>query len=141
VPLSAKRPARAQAAAARAGAEQALRCLMGVYFLASLGHFAHNALELHRYPHMPAWLSGTTVMGAWLALTALGLAGYGVYRSLSAALGLALIGLYGLLGLDALAHYAVAPFAAHTWPMHASILGEALAGLLLAVGCCAIARS
>ena len=118
--------------AARRAAERALLGWMLVYLLASLVHFVHNARELKHYPHMPPWLSGAAVMGAWLALSALGAVGYWLYRSRSALWGLALIALYGLCGLDALAHYAVAPFAAHTLTMHVTILGEALAGVALA---------
>ena len=113
-------------------AQRALLGSMLLYLLASLAHFLHNASELQHYPHMPPWLSGTAVMGAWLALSALGALGYWLYRSVSTSWGLLLIALYGLCGLDALAHYAVAPFAAHTLAMHATIIGEALAGVALA---------
>jgi hypothetical protein len=120
--------------AAHAAAERTLLRLLTIYALASLAHFAHNALELNHYPHMPPWLTASAVMAAWLALSALGLCGYWLYRRGSDTAGLALIVLYGLCGLDALAHYLVAPFAAHGAAMHASILGEALAGVALAAG-------
>jgi hypothetical protein len=128
-------PAAARAPEPASAARQGERTLLGVlviYALASLAHFAHNALELPHYPNMPVGLSASRVMGAWLALSALGLGGYWLYRRGSPAAGLALIVLYGLCGLDALAHYLVAPFAAHSAAMHASILAEALAGTALA---------
>jgi len=45
--------------------------------------------------------------------------------------GLVLIGLYALTGFFGFAHYHVAPVAAHTPAMHASIWLEAVAGALL----------
>src|SRR5262245_65976857 len=91
-----------------------IRVLIGVYFLATLAHFAHNAELIAFYPNMPAWLTREQVYLAWLALTSVGVAGIVVARFGWRALGALLIGAYGALGLDALTHYALALCSEHT---------------------------
>jgi hypothetical protein len=71
------------------------------------------------------------VYGAWCALGALGLLGYGLYRHGVARLGLTLLLLYALCGFDGLLHYQRAPFAAHSPMMNFTILTEVCAAALL----------
>jgi hypothetical protein len=104
---------------------------MLVYVAASLLHFVHNGIHLHDYPHMPAWLTSAGVYAAWGAISALGACGYWLYRRRSAGAGRLVIGIYGLCGLGALEHYALAPVAAHSWLMNLSIAAEALAAAAL----------
>jgi hypothetical protein len=106
--------------------------LVAVYFVASLAHFSHNAEYIALYPNMPAWLSREDVYLAWLAVSAVGVAsgvmwalGWGVAAGL-------VLGIYGALGLNALAHYTLALCADHTWAMNLTIWFEAVAGLALA---------
>jgi purine-cytosine permease-like protein len=112
----------------------ALPWLMLAYAAASLLHFLHNALYVRDYPQLPAWLTASGVCAAWLALTLLGATGYGLYRRRSQPAGLALIGVYALLGFGGLGHYLVAPPAAHSAAMNATILIEALAAAALLAG-------
>lgn len=110
--------------------------LLGVYAVASLLHFVHNAEFLDAYPGLPSSWSRAGVYLAWLAMTAVGAAGaLLVYRDRKLA-GLALLGVYAMFGLDSLGHYAVAPLSAHTAMMNTTILLEVgAAGLvLIAVG-------
>ena len=103
------------------------------YATASLFHYSHNAEFLNEYPNMPAWLSRAQVYTAWLGVTAIGLVGYFVVRWRYHTAGLFVLAVYGLLGLDGLGHYAVAPPSAHTLTMHITIwLEVAMAALLLA---------
>ena len=93
------------------------------YGLASLLHHVHNAEFLADYPNLPPWLTPTGVYAAWFAVTAVGVAGYGLLRAGYAALGFA--------GLD---HYAVAPLRSHGAMMNLTIgLEVASASLLLLV--------
>jgi hypothetical protein len=101
------------------------------YGAASLFHYSHNAEFLSDYPNMPAWLSPALVYGAWLGVTALGLVGYFLVRRGFQLAGLAVLGVYGALGLDGLGHYTLAPLSAHTFAMHMSIWVEAITGVLL----------
>jgi hypothetical protein len=104
------------------------------YALASLAHHVHNAEYLGAYPNMPDWLTRAGVYGAWALVTLVGVAGYLLYRSRYVRSGLVLLALYAALGLYGLAHYAVAPPAAHTTAMNLAIGCEvATAVVLLAV--------
>jgi hypothetical protein len=106
--------------------------LLGLFAVASLIHFVHNAEYLNDYPGPPASWSRGAVYIAWLAMTAVG--GVGallVYRGYEL-LGLILLALYAALGLDSLGHYVMAPLPAHTAMMNSTILLEVgAAGLVL----------
>ena len=101
------------------------------YAIASLVHYSHNAEFLGDYPNMPAWLSRAQVYGAWLGVTAIGLAGYLLVRSRHQFAGLIVLAVYGLLGLDGLGHYAVAPLSRHTSTMHFTIWLEVASAVVL----------
>ena len=108
-----------------------LLALMALYCAASLAHFVHNARFLADYPNMPAWLSPLQVMGAWLAVTAVGLLGWLVTCSRWPLPGLLLIGAWAGLGFDGLAHYSLAPMSAHSLAMNLTIWSEVVAAALL----------
>jgi hypothetical protein len=114
-----------------------LTVLLVAYAAASLLHYAHNAEFLSDYPNMPAWLSRTKVYCAWLALGALGAAGYLLFLRGYRLAGLLALGAYAAAGLDGLGHFALAPPAAHTAAMNATIGLEAGTAALLLV---AVAR-
>lgn len=108
-----------------------LLILVVAYAGASLFHYSHNAEFLTEYPNMPAWLSRVQVYTAWLGVTAIGLVGYLLLRSRYQVVGLLVLAAYGLLGLDGLGHYAVAPLSAHTLTMNLTIWLEVTTALLL----------
>jgi len=103
------------------------------YCAASLLHYGHNAAFLDEYPNMPSWLSPLGVYAAWLAVTAVGVAGYLLMRGGYRLAGLVVVAVYGALGLDGLSHYSVAPLSAHTFMMNLTIWLEAAAALLVLV--------
>ena len=105
--------------------------LVLVYFCASLAHFAHNAEYIAFYPNMPAWLTREKVYLAWLAVTAVGVAGLLVLRLGWHAIGAVLVSAYGAFGLDGLAHYTLALCSEHTLATNLTIWSEAISGLLL----------
>jgi hypothetical protein len=105
--------------------------LLLAYAAASLLHHVHNAEYLKDYPNLPAAWTRGDVYAAWLAQAAVGLAGYLCLRAGWMRTGLALIGVYALTGFFGLAHYHVAPAAAHTLAMHATIWLEVVAAALL----------
>lgn len=110
-----------------------LLILLLAYTGASLFHYVHNAVFLDAYPNLPAWLSSARVYAAWLGVTAIGLVGYLLLRRGYRLAGLAVIAVYGALGLDGLAHYTRAPFSAHTPTMNLTIGLEAVTGTLLLI--------
>lgn len=107
--------------------------LLLAYTGASLFHYVHNAVFLDAYPNLPAWLSSAQVYAAWLGGTAIGLVGYLLLRRGYRQAGLAVIAVYGALGLDGLSHYTRAPFSAHTLTMNLTIGLEAATGTLLLI--------
>ena len=108
--------------------------MMGLYGVAGLMHFVHNAVYLHDYPNLPPWLTSTGICAAWCATTAVGVLGYWLYRRLSRRAGLLTIAFYAALGLGGLDHYAVAPIGAHSTVMNLTIVVEVVcAAALLAV--------
>jgi hypothetical protein len=110
-----------------------LWALLGLYFVASLLHFTHNAEYIAYYPNMPAWIDRQTVYLAWLAVTSIGVAALVFIRLGWRAVGIATLCVYGLFGLDGLLHYTLALCAQHTWAMNLTIWFEVIAGVVLAV--------
>jgi hypothetical protein len=80
---------------------------------------------------MPAWLSRADVYVAWLAITAIGIAGYILVGHRHRFAGLLMIAAYAALGLDSLGHYVLAPMSAHTATMNSTILLEVATAALL----------
>ena len=101
------------------------------YGAASLLHHVHNAEFLNEYPNMPVWLSRAWVYAAWGSVTATGVAGFALVHRGYRFAGLSLLAVYAALGLDGLAHYAVAPVSAHTRAMNITICLEVATALLL----------
>lgn len=110
-----------------------LAWLVVVYCVASLAHFSHNAEYIAVYPNMPAWLDREDVYVAWLAVSAVGVAGGLMWVLGWRVAALVVLGTYGALGLDGLAHYTLALCSEHSFVMNLTIWFEAAAGLALAV--------
>ena len=112
------------------------RLLVGLllaYTAASLAHFTHNAEYLGDYPNLPDWLTRAGVYLAWCGQAALGLLGYVLYRLGRRLGGLAVLGIYAVLGFDGLLHYTRAPVAAHTAAMNVTIGFEVVTAALLLI--------
>ena len=105
--------------------------LLGLYFLASLAHFAHNAEFIAFYPNMPHWLTREKVYLAWLAVSSVGAAAVLLGRLGLPVLGTLLLAAYGALGLDGLGHYTLALCAEHTFATNFTIWFEVASGLAL----------
>jgi hypothetical protein len=105
--------------------------LMLVYGAASLAHFMHNAVYLRDYPNLPAWLTSTGVVAAWLVVAAVGVLGYFLYSRVSRVAGLMTISACAVLGFGGLDHYTVAPVSAHTVAMNLTILLEGVSAAVL----------
>lgn len=120
-------------------ANAALPWSLGLYASASLLHFAHNAEYLAQYPNLPLSWSRTDVYFAWYCLTALGVAGYLLYRRGYRAVGLVLLSVYAVLGFGGLLHYTRAPVDHHSIMMNVTIWAEAVAAALVLMNLAAIA--
>ena len=115
----------------RSTEQRTLLVLLLCYSVASFVHFVHNAEFLADYPGLPASWSRGGVYGAWLAMSAIGLAGWLLGARGHLTSGLLLLAVYALLGLDSLGHYAVAPVSGHSFAMNATILLEVTAAALV----------
>jgi uncharacterized membrane protein len=120
--------------------DRLLRGLLLLYAAASLLHFAHNAEYVEDYPNLPLWITRFSVYGAWLAITAVGILGYVLYRSRWYWSGLLLLGLYAVAGLDGLLHYTLAPIGEHTHAMNFTIGFEVAVAAVLLVQLALVAR-
>jgi hypothetical protein len=108
-----------------------LPVLLLAYAAASLVHFIHNAEFLRDYPGLPATWTRAGVYGGWLAMTAVGIAGWLLTASRYRMAGLLLLVAYAVAGLDSLGHYVLAPLSAHSSAMNATILVEVVAAALV----------
>ena len=111
-----------------------IRALFFVFFIANLTHFVHNAEYIAFYPGIPSWLTREKVYLAWVAGVSVGLTGLLLARTRSTVLkllGVALVAIYGALGIDGLAHYTLALCSEHTLATNLTIWFEVLAGMSL----------
>ena len=110
-----------------------LACLLLVYGVASLVHFTHNAEYLADYPNLPQSWSRADVYVVWLAMTAVGIAGWLLVSRGRVLAGLCVLVIYAALGIDSLGHYVLAPLGAHTAAMNSTIFMEVCAAALVLV--------
>ena len=105
--------------------------LVAAYFLASLAHFTHNAEYIAFYPGLPASLTPGKVYLAWLGVTSVGVGALALFKFGLPVPAFLLLGVYGALGLDGLAHYTLALCSEHTFVTNVTIGSEAAIGLAL----------
>jgi hypothetical protein len=111
--------------------QRRLTWLMLAFAVASLIHFIHNAEFIMEYPGLPKNWTTNGVYGAWLVMTFFGFTSWWVTRTKLKTLGLILVMLYAVCGLDSLGHYWVAPIYAHQTMMNVTILLEVFCALVL----------
>jgi hypothetical protein len=111
--------------------DRTLLGLLLLYGTLSLVHFIHNAEFLASYPGMPPTWTRAGVYGAWLAISCVGIVGWLTLRRANRLLGLALLAIYAVLGMDSLGHYVLAPLSAHDTWMNATILLDVTSAALV----------
>jgi hypothetical protein len=110
-----------------------LRGLLLLYLAASLLHFIHNAEYAGDYPNLPDWITRNSTYLTWVGITCVGVFGYVLYLRRRFVLGLTLLALYAVAGIDGLLHYTLAPMSDHTHAMNFTIWFEVVvASILLA---------
>jgi len=113
--------------------DRSLRNLVLLFAACSLVHFAHNAEFLADYPNLPETWTRSGVYVAWVGLSATGLAGWLAFSSGYRKIGLSVLVVYALLGIDSLGHYRAARVADHTFLMNLTIVLEVGTATLLLV--------
>ena len=104
--------------------QKTLLILLLIYGVASLIHFVHNAEFLSDYPNLPASWTSTGVYFAWIGLTIVGVVGWVLVNREYQIVGLLVLAIYAMLGLDSLGHYVLAPLSEHSVTMNSTILLE-----------------
>ncbi len=105
--------------------------VLALYCLASIIHFVHNAEFLSAYPGLPENWTRMGVYFVWLGITCVGGLGLYLLQKGNEKAGLLVSAVYAGFGLDSMANYLVAPMAAHTVAMNATILLEVGAACLV----------
>lgn len=109
-----------------------MNLLFGLYTLASLAHFTHNAEYIAFYPGLPASMTRESVYLAWLGVAAVGGLSLLAQRAGLTRVGASMLIAYGLLGVDGLLHYTLALCSEHTFATNVTIWAEVVLGIALA---------
>jgi len=117
----------------RKSSQKILLVLLLIYAVASLIHFIHNAEFISDYPNLPDSWTTTGVYSVWLGMTIVGVVGWVFVSRGLQFIGLSLLVVYALLGLDSLGHYVLAPISEHTVAMNSTILLEVVAASLVLI--------
>ncbi len=91
-------------------------------------HFTDNYLFIEKYPQ-PVWITAPSIYQSWLMLTAVGFAGYWLYRCKKFWLAYICLLIYSVTGLASLGHYFYGPLSQFSIKMHIFIWTDGLIGL------------
>jgi hypothetical protein len=109
----------------------------------SIVHYVDNYANHGDYPESSTLPnpSATTIVVAWFAFTAAGLAGYALVRRSSSALGPLLLAVYSGSGLIGIGHYTVAGATDMPWWRQAHVVLDVASGVAVLVVAIAALRS
>ena len=91
-------------------------------------HFTDNYFFIEQYPQ-PVWITAPSVYQSWLLLTAVGIAGYWLYKFNRFWLAYICLILYSITGLASPGHYLYGSLSQFSLKMHLLIWADGLAGL------------
>jgi hypothetical protein len=92
-------------------------------------HYTDNAVYLERYPG-PGWLSPAVIAVAWVGLTAIGVAGYRLYRQGRMLPACACLAVYSYTGISSLGHYTYG-LSGYSFKQNLLIATDGLTGLAM----------
>ena len=104
-----------------------VRWVIGAAIVSTIVHYTDNFVHIDDYPQ-PGWINHAVIPTAWLALTAIGLAGYAFFRRGRYGIAGACLVVYSYTGLSSLAHYSFGPLSEFSPAMHAGILLDGATG-------------
>lgn len=91
-------------------------------------HYTDNFLFFKKYPQ-PEWITLPSIYISWIILTAIGVAGYWLYRNRRFWLAYVCLVTYSLTGLSSLGHYFYGAMSEFSAKMHLFIWTDGLTGL------------
>lgn len=91
-------------------------------------HYTDNFLFFEKYPQ-PEWITLPSIYISWIILTAIGFAGYWLYRNKRFWLAYVCLVIYSLTGLSSLGHYFYGAMYEFSAKMHLFIWTDGLTGL------------
>lgn len=104
-----------------------LKIFLVVCIVSTAIHFTDNYLYIEQYPE-PDWITPPSVYISWLIWTAIGIAGYWLYKSQKFWFAYLCLVLYSFCGLDSLGHYLYGAMSDFSPKMHFFITTDGLAG-------------
>jgi hypothetical protein len=109
---------------------RALTLLLGVAVAVSVIHYADNYFNYTDYPQSTDLPNPTpaAILASWFAFTAVGAAGYGLFRRAPSNAALLLLALYSGSGLIGVGHYAVPGATDMPWWRQAHVIADILCG-------------
>ena len=105
-----------------------LKLLLIVSIISTSIHFTDNYLFIEQYPQ-PAWITAASIYQSWLILTAVGIAGYWLYKERKFWVGYVCLIIYSLTGLASPGHYLYGSLSQFSLKMHLLIWTDGLTGL------------
>lgn len=100
----------------------------------SIVHYTDNYLGYDSYPHKGAPIpdpAATTILVAWFVFTALGIAGYVLYRRGRIRPAVLLLAAYSGSGLIGIGHYTVPGMTDAVWWRQAHVIADILLGMAM----------
>lgn len=107
---------------------QLLKLLLIACIISTAIHFTDNYLYIKQYPQ-PEWISASSIYISWIIWTAIGIAGYWLYKSEKYWFAYLCLVIYSFCGIDSLGHYFYGAMSDFSIKMHLLILTDGLTGL------------
>jgi hypothetical protein len=107
-----------------------LKSLLIACIVSTAIHFTDNYLYMEKYPQ-PNWITPSSIYISWMTWTAIGIAGYWLYRSERFWLSYLCLTVYSFCGLASLGHHLYGAMSEFSVKMHFFIATDGLTGLAI----------
>lgn len=105
-----------------------LKLILMASILSTATHFIDNYRFIDSYPQ-PIWITAPSIYQSWIILTAIGVAGYWLYKFRKFGFAYVCLSIYSLTGLTSLGHYLYGSLSQFSLKMHLLIWTDGLTGL------------
>jgi hypothetical protein len=104
-----------------------LRTLLILGITSTAVHYTDNAVSIEKYPQ-PSWINEPIIFAVWIGFTAMGIAGYVLYRQGRTWPALALLTIYSYTGLSTPLHYRYGSLSGLSWWQQLFVWTDGLTG-------------